>query len=71
MGFITEIVYLSIVLICFIYLIIIIQNSKTEWELIDLDESKYPLLSIIHTCYRRIEHIHLLCKFLDLVLDVC
>ena len=47
MGFITEIVYLSIVLVCFIYLIILVQNSKTEWELIDLDESSYPLVSII------------------------
>ena len=47
MGFITEIAYLSIVFVCFIYLFILVQNSKSEWELIDLEENKYPLVSII------------------------
>jgi glycosyltransferase involved in cell wall biosynthesis len=47
MGFITEIVYLSIVLICFIYLITLIQNSKTEWEFLEIDKNNCPLVSII------------------------
>jgi glycosyltransferase involved in cell wall biosynthesis len=47
MGFIFETIYFGIVIICFFYLFILYQNSKTEWEIIETNDDNLPFVSII------------------------
>ena len=47
MGMILDLIYISVVITCLVYLFILFQHSKDEWETIDFKDEKLPFVSII------------------------
>ncbi len=47
MGIILDSIYISVVLVCLVYIIVLFQNSKDIWEVLDLRDEDFPFVSII------------------------
>ncbi len=47
MGFVLESLYLFLVIVCIIYYVVLVQNSKNDLETIEIEDEDLPLVSII------------------------
>jgi glycosyltransferase involved in cell wall biosynthesis len=47
MGFILESLYLFLIVACIVYYVVLVQNSKNGWEIIEIEDKDLPLVSII------------------------
>ncbi|MCE7740888.1 MAG: glycosyltransferase [Candidatus Heimdallarchaeota archaeon] len=47
MGWFFESLYIALVFVCFVYFFVLLQNSKSGWQILDLSASELPFVSII------------------------
>ncbi|MCG3260847.1 MAG: glycosyltransferase family 2 protein, partial [Candidatus Heimdallarchaeota archaeon] len=47
MHWVIESLYLFLVIVCFVYFFVLVQNSKTSWQILDLKDDELPFVSII------------------------
>lgn len=47
MHWVIESLYLFLVIVCFVYFFVLVQNSKTSWQILDLRDDELPFVSII------------------------
>jgi len=46
-GWFFESLYIGLVILCFAYLFVLLQNSKNTWQILDLKDEELPFVSII------------------------